>query len=181
MINVITGRQVDNLQNEIIDQAVKSYYQDKRHDVFIIVPNHIKFTTEVRALSKLSVLTNKKQVAVNKLHILSFSRLAWYFLRDEAIKLPQILDDAASVMLLEQIVKDHQGELKLFQNQTQVTSGALRQMYEAILSVRAGNIELDNIDEKKLNEETSYKIHDLRIIYDEFIERLSEKCAKSEK
>lgn len=177
MINVITGRQVDNLQNEIIDQAVKSYYQDKRHDVFIIVPNHIKFTTEVRALSKLSVLTNKKQVAVNKLHILSFSRLAWYFLRDEAIKLPQILDDAASVMLLEQIVKDHQGELKLFQNQTQVTSGALRQMYEAILSVRAGNIELDNIDEKKLNEETSYKIHDLRIIYDEFIERLSEKFA----
>lgn len=177
MINVITGRQVDNLQNEIIDQAVKSYYQDKRHEVFIIVPNHIKFTTEVRALSKLSVLTNKKQVAVNKLHILSFSRLAWYFLRDEAIKLPQILDDAASVMLLEQIVKDHQDELKLFQNQTQVTSGALRQMYEAILSVRAGNIELDNIDEKKLNEETSYKIHDLRIIYDEFIERLSEKFA----
>ena len=50
-------------------------------------------------------------------------------------------------------------------------------MYEAILSVRAGNIELDNIDEKKLNEETSYKIHDLRIIYDEFIERLSEKFA----
>ena len=45
MINVITGRQVDNLQNEIIDQAVKSYYQDKIHDVFIIVPNHIKFTT----------------------------------------------------------------------------------------------------------------------------------------
>lgn len=177
MINVITGRQVDNLQNEIIDQAVKSYYQDKRHDVFIIVPNHIKFTTEVRALSKLSVLTNKKQVAVNKLHILSFSRLAWYFLRDEAIKLPQILDDAASVMLLEQIVKDHQNELKLFRGQTQVTSGALRQMYEAILSVRAGNIELNNIDENNLNEETSYKIHDLRIIYDEFFERLSEKFA----
>ena len=43
MINVITGRQVDNLQNEIIDQAVKSYYQDKRHDVFIIVPNHINY------------------------------------------------------------------------------------------------------------------------------------------
>ena len=33
MINVITGRQVDNLQNEIIDQAVKSYYQDKRHEI----------------------------------------------------------------------------------------------------------------------------------------------------
>ena len=132
MINVITGRQVDNLQNDIIDQAVKSYYQDKTHDVFIIVPNHIKFTTEVRALSKLSVLTNKKQVAVNKLHILSFSRLAWYFLKDEAIKLPQILDDAASVMLLEQIVKDHQNELKLFQNKNQITSGALKQMYEAI-------------------------------------------------
>ena len=30
MINVITGRQVDNLQNEIIDQAVKSYYQASR-------------------------------------------------------------------------------------------------------------------------------------------------------
>ncbi len=50
-------------------------------------------------------------------------------------------------------------------------------MYEAILSVRAGNIELDNIDNEKLNEETRYKIHDLQIVYDEFIERLSEKFA----
>lgn len=111
------------------------------------------------------------------MHILSFSRLAWYFLKDEAIRLPQILDDAASVMLLEQIVTDYQDELKLFQNKTQITSGALKQMYEAILSVRAGNIELDNIDNEKLNEETRYKIHDLQIIYDEFIERLSEKFA----
>lgn len=175
MINLITGRQSDDLQNMIINQAVKTYNNNKEKTTFIIVPNHIKFTTEVKTLNKLTA-SNDKQIATHNLQILSFSRLAWYFLRNEKIVLPQLLDDAASTMLLKQIVQKKKNELLLFKD-SEVTDGALKQIYEAILSIRQGNVELNTIDKAKLDEETNKKIHDLEIIYKDFVNALAGKFA----
>ena len=176
MINIITGRQTDPLQNQILDLAVKKYYQDPSKKIFIIVPNHIKFTTEVRALSKLANLSNQNQVAVKNLQILSFSRLAWYFLKDAQIALPEILDDAASIMLLEQIVRQNQDKLKLFTDE-QINQGSLKQLYQAILTLKQGSLDLDDIDVEDSDEETKLKIHDLKIVYEVFVERLANKFA----
>ena len=176
MINIITGRQTDPLQNTILDQAIAAYHKDPNHRVFIIVPNHIKFSVEVRTLNKLSNLTNQSQITVKNLQILSFSRLAWYFLRDNQKPMPEILDDATSIMILEQIVQEKREELLLFKD-TEITPGALRQLYDAILMVRQGNLKLSDINDDSLNEETKYKLHDLQIVFDEYIERLSDKFA----
>lgn len=175
MINLITGRQSDDLQNVIINQAVKTYHDNKEKTTFIIVPNHIKFTTEVKTLNKLTTSDNG-QIATHNLQILSFSRLAWYFLRNEQIILPQLLDDAASTMLLKQIVQKKKDNLLLFKD-SEITNGALKQVYEAILSVRQGNIDLDAIDEADLDEETTRKIHDLKLVYKDFIDALAGKFA----
>ena len=176
MINIITGRQTDPLQNQILDLAIKDYLKDPDHPIFIIVPNHIKFSVEVRTLNKLSNLTNQNQVSVKNLQILSFSRLAWYFLRNENKVIPEILDDATSIMLLEEIVREKKDDLLLFRD-TEITQGALKQIYDAILMMRQGNLDLNEIDEHALNEETKYKIHDLRLIFDEFVDRLADKFA----
>ncbi|WP_276804281.1 PD-(D/E)XK nuclease family protein [Lactobacillus hominis] len=176
MINIITGRQTDPLQNEILDLAVKRYRQDPSKRVFIIVPNHIKFTTEVKALSKLANLTQQNQTAVKNLQILSFSRLAWYFLKDAPVALPEVLDDASSIMLLEKIVRQKQDKLKLFTGE-QINSGTLKQLYQAILLVRQGSLDLDDVVLQDSDEETKFKIHDLKIIYELFIERLANKFA----
>ena len=176
MINIITGRQTDHLQNIILDQAIEAYHKDSNHPVFVIVPNHIKFSVEVRTLNKLSNLTNQNQVTVKNLQILSFSRLAWYFLRDSQQVIPEILDDATSIMLLEQIVQEKKRDLLLFKD-NEITTGALKQLYDAILMIRQGNLEIDELDYDNLNEETKYKVHDLKMISEEYFDRLANKFA----
>lgn len=176
MIKIITGRQTDQLQDQILNLAVNNYIENPQQETFIIVPNHIKFTTEVKTLNKLANLTGQEQVAVKNLQILSFSRLAWYFLRNEQIALPQILDDAASLMLLKQIVTKKQDQLLLFKDET-INQGALKQLYEAVLLVRQGNLDLASFDDDQLDEETRIKIHDLNIVYDDFLTSLSNNFA----
>lgn len=174
MIKFITGRQTDPLQDKILEQAVKNYKENPESETFIIIPNHIKFTTEVRAINKLAVSNNQTEASVKNLQVLSFSRLAWFFLKNEEQGLPTQLDDAASAMLLEKIIDHHRDELELFKN-VNVNTGLVKQVYQTILQIHDGNLDLDEIDEENLNSETKSKIHDLRIIYEAFLEEIAGK------
>ena len=174
MIKILVGRQTDFLQEEILQQAVENYQHFPEHETFIIVPNHIKFTTEVRAINKLAVSQNQVEQSVEKLRVLSFSRLAWFFLKNEEKGLPVQLDDAAAAMLLAKIIEQNRDHLHLFQK-ANINPGLIKQLYDTILQVRSGNLDLDDIDENQLNLETKEKISDLKIIYHAFIEGISEK------
>ena len=172
MIKIITGRQTDPLQEKILEEAVRNYQQHPEHKTFIIVPNHIKFTTEVRAINKLAISKNQSETAVKNLHVLSFSRLAWFFLKDVEQGLPTQLDDAASAMLLTHIVEQEKDKLTIFENSN---TGLINQLYSTILQIYDGNVNLEDIDEESLDQETKSKVHDLRIIYDAFIKETAGK------
>ncbi|WP_251717364.1 PD-(D/E)XK nuclease family protein [Lactobacillus agrestimuris] len=174
MIKIITGRQTDPLQEKILEQAVENYKQNPEYETFIIVPNHIKFTTEIKAINKLANSQGKTETSVKNLQILSFSRLAWYFLKESSDKLETQLDDAAAAMLLSKIIEKRRAELKLFQN-TNINSGLVSQLYDSILQVYNGNIELDEIKTDDLDNETKNKLHDLKIIYSDFREEIAGK------
>ncbi len=180
MINILTGRQADPLQEELLDQAAKTYLAGQ--EVFILVPNHIKFNTEVRAIAKVAELQGRSETSVKNLHVLSFSRLAWFFFKKADISLPQSLDDAAASMILEQIINKRKKELNLFKN-TQPNSGMIQQVYQTILQVHTGQLDLDELLENaanpaveaSLDTETSSKLHDLKIIYQDFLDLIQEK------
>ncbi|MCI7161353.1 MAG: PD-(D/E)XK nuclease family protein [Lactobacillus amylovorus] len=172
MIKILTGRQTDPLQEKILEEAVRNYQQHPEHKTFIIVPNHIKFTTEVRAINKLAISKNQSETAVKNLHVLSFSRLAWFFLKDAEQGLPTQLDDAASAMLLTHIVEQEKDKLTIFENSN---TGLINQLYSTILQIYDGNVNLEDIDEDSLDQETKSKVHDLRIIYDAFIKEIAGK------
>lgn len=174
MIKFITGRQTDPLQEKILEEAVNNYKKNPESETFIIIPNHIKFTTEVRAINKLAVSNNQTEASVKNLQVLSFSRLAWFFLKNEEEGLPTQLDDAASAMLLEKIIEHHRDELELFKN-VNVNTGLVKQVYQTILQIHDGNLDLDEIDTENLDLETKSKIHDLRIIYKAFLEEIAGK------
>ena len=112
MIKILTGRQTDPLQEKILEEAVENYKNNPEYETFIIVPNHIKFTTEIKAINKLAKSKGQSETSVKNLQVLSFSRLAWYFLKEEEQGLPTRLDDAASAMLLGKIIKEKQREKK---------------------------------------------------------------------
>lgn len=174
MIKILTGRQTDPLQEKILAEAVENYQQSPEEETFIIVPNHIKFTTEVRAINKLATSKRQAETAVKNLHVLSFSRLAWFFLKDAEQGLPTQLDDAASAMLLAHIIENKKDELTIFEK-VNVNSGLVNQLYHTILQVYDGNLDLDEITEDNLDQETKNKLHDLRIIYDAFIKEIAGK------
>lgn len=48
-------------------------------------------------------------------------------------------------------------------------------MYSTILQIYDGNVNLEDIDEDSLDQETKSKVHDLRIIYDAFIKEIAGK------
>ncbi|EFO71315.1 putative ATP-dependent helicase/deoxyribonuclease subunit B [Lactobacillus iners LactinV 01V1-a] len=171
MINIITSTQAYDLQNEILNMAVKTYLNNKTKKTFVIVPNHVKFTTEIATLKKIANINKQDSVSVTNLQVLSFSRLAWYFLRNQKIALPEIIDDATSLMILEKIVKNKKDELLLFNN---FNNGSLKQIYESIILIHQGNVDLNSISHETVTEETSRKLHDLKIIYDEFIQMLGD-------
>ena len=171
MINIITSTQAYDLQNEILNMAVKTYLNNKTKKTFVIVPNHVKFTTEIATLKKIANINKQDSVSVTNLQVLSFSRLAWYFLRNQKIALPEIIDDATSLMILEKIVKNKKDELLLFNN---FNNGSLKQIYESIILIHQGNVDLNSISHEAVTEETSRKLHDLQIIYDEFIQMLGD-------
>lgn len=174
MIKILTGRQTDPLQEKILEEAVINYEQDPKSKTFIIVPNHIKFTTEIKAINKLATHQKKTETAVKNLQVLSFSRLAWYFLKDAEEGLPTQLDDAASAMLLAKIIKRNQEQLLLFKN-SGINSGMVKQLYDTILQIHEGNINLDDIEQTNLNTETKNKLHDLKIIYEDFLKEIAGK------
>ena len=61
MIKILTGRQTDPLQEKILASAIENYQKHPENKTFIIVPNHIKFTTEVRAINKLASKKKKRR------------------------------------------------------------------------------------------------------------------------
>ena len=76
---------VDALAQQVTDQPTdQSYY---------LVPNHIKFETEVDVLAalKAQVAPDQPLFAQTQVQVFSFTRLAWFFMKNEPVyQLPRI-------------------------------------------------------------------------------------------
>lgn len=174
MIKIIVGRQTDFLQEKILQEAVDNYQNFPEHQTFVIVPNHIKFTTEVRAINKLAVNQGNTEQSVKNLQVLSFSRLAWFFLKNADKGMLTQLDNAAAAMILTKIIEEKRSDLHLFKN-VSASPGLVNQLYDTILQIREGNLDLDDVDEDDLDLETKNKLADLKIIYAAFISAITDK------
>lgn len=156
MIKILLGRQTDPIQDKVLTEAVQNYQNYPEHETFVIVPNHIKFTTEVRAINKLAISQGHSEQSVKNLQVLSFSRLAWFFLKDAEKGLPTELDEAAASMLLAKIIAQKKEQLHLFQT-TDLNPGLIKQLYDTILQIREGNLDLNEITTESLTLETKNK------------------------
>lgn len=174
MIKILLGRQTDPMQDKVLTEAVQNYQNYPEHETFVIVPNHIKFTTEVRAINMLAISQGHSEQSVKNLQVLSFSRLAWFFLKDAEKGLPTELDEAAASMLLAKIIAQKKEQLHLFQT-TDLNPGLIKQLYDTILQIREGNLDLNEITTESLTLETKNKIADLKIIYADFIAAIAGK------
>lgn len=80
--------------------------EKETHQVFYIVPDHIKFTAEmemIRNVGELLSNSTNRSYASTRLQVYSFKRLLWYLLRNEAITEKISISKVGITMLLKSI------------------------------------------------------------------------------
>lgn len=173
MINFLTSQQTAPLDEVVIQKTVEHYLKNRQAQTFLIVPNHLKFTTEVQTLRALARRLSGAS-AVKNLHIFSFSRLAWFFLRDAGLPELPVLDDSAAQMLLRQIFTKKRADLVLFKDK-EITAGLLAQVYDALLTLKDSDVDLAGLSKNAADEESRAKFHDLKIVCAEFAQQTAGK------
>ncbi len=113
-------------------------------------------------------------IATNNVQTFSFSRLAWYFLRDSGEYNLESLTQTKAAMLLKEIVQTHKKDLKIFSGMID-KPGFLDQMISQFNEFMNGQVQPEDI-ELVLNDNGqdvfADKIQELNLIYTAYLEQI---------
>lgn len=99
-----------------LDQFIHKRLTQYPDDQFlVIVPNHIKFSREVQLLQHLR--GNQTYIASSHVQVLSFSRLTWFFLRDQPSYQLQRLSTTGKLLVISRLLQRHQQDCPLLSSQ----------------------------------------------------------------
>lgn len=153
---------------EAITHLAKEWIK-KEKTVYFIVPNNMKYESEV---SLLQALSDESEPAAVKVQVFSFSRLAWYLLQSvQEIPNPE-LSDSGIQMVLRQILRQNENQLRLFRGEMRKI-GFIEKLSRLILEFQSSNVSIDDLNKKYENKELNDKIHDFCLVYQKFIEQTS--------
>lgn len=134
-------------KSKMIAERFSNWLKEKKtHQVFYIVPDHIKFTAEmemIRNVGELLSNSTNRSYASTRLQVYSFKRLLWYLLRNEAITEKLSISKVGITMLLKSILEEHSDELLLFKNEAR-HKGFLEQLSKVMNEFQSGGIEIEN-------------------------------------
>ncbi|AYF92091.1 PD-(D/E)XK nuclease family protein [Apilactobacillus bombintestini] len=170
-LQFILGTASYDHEQVIMDDLHQQIAQRPDDQFFYLVPNHIKFESEVQALKKLNV-NNEKIYAESKFQTFSITRLVWYYMKNHPTYQLTRLSESGINMLIYQIILDHQDELTVFRGEGG-QPGFIQKLSQQIAEMQAGQITADdlaNILDKQdnLNAGLKDKMHDFIIIYRAF-------------
>ncbi|USS84607.1 PD-(D/E)XK nuclease family protein [Fructilactobacillus myrtifloralis] len=148
-------------------QAAEQHPDDQ---YFQIVPNNVKFEAELGTLKRLN-MHQRATYAQNQIQTFSFSRLIWYFLRDQPpYQVPQ-LSPVAINMIIFQIIAKHEADLTIYRGEGK-QAGFIQQVAEQLMELQQGNLSPDDLHQLQTNTtgELRNKLHDLELIYRAFLQ-----------
>ena len=145
--------------------------------IYYLVPNHIKFEQEVKALTYLQkrLTPDEALFSQSNFQVLSFTRLAWYFMQDTKAYQQPRLTAAGSSMILYHILHENKEQLTVYRGQESqmgFIEKLTRQLQELAqnallpddLVQMAANLDTANSSQALLKE----KLHDLALVYREY-------------
>ncbi|PWG00561.1 PD-(D/E)XK nuclease family protein [Levilactobacillus bambusae] len=161
----------------LVDELATELTEHPNDQFYYLVPNHIKFESEVAILSQLKhqLAPDQALFAQTQVQVFSMSRLAWYFMKNEPVYQVPRLSTAGTNMLLYQIIKAHQAELTVFRGEVE-RPGFLTQLTQQLGQLKVGRITAaDLVDVVNGMDDDNPaalqgKLHDLLIIYQAFEE-----------
>lgn len=177
-LKLIYGCQQDDLE-AALDRHLTQDYQSQPNDSFIcLVPNHVKFDREVQTLRALGEAIPQQAdngiVASSRIQTLSFSRLLWYFLRDDPLYRRPQLSSSAQAMLLSELLNRYQTKLPIFFGERR-RIGFLNQLARQLTEFAQNEFDQDdlqtlttNLQAEHVPESTTAKLQELQFIYDHY-------------
>ena len=187
-LGFVLGTAAMDHQQVLVDQLADQIKKAAADETFYyLVPNHIKFETEINVLAGLrnrQGLSGSDRFASSRVQVLSFSRLAWYLLRDTPAFQKQHLSKIGMAMLTSQVVQEQASDLRLYASEVK-QPGFIQKMTAQLEELKNANITAadltDIISRVKLandpaaNQAWLAKMHDVEIIYHAYEERLRDR------
>ncbi|MHC6120188.1 PD-(D/E)XK nuclease family protein [Companilactobacillus sp. FL22-3] len=173
-LNFVLGKNQFDHHQKLMELFQQDFQTDPEGQFFFLVPNHIKFESEVNILKSFDK-GDDKVIATNNVQTFSFSRLAWYFLRDSSDYNRETLTQTKSAMLLKEIVQSNQKNLKVFKHMVD-KPGFIDQMITQFDEFINGQVQPDDIGEILAQNQTDVfadKIGELNLIYTEYLKKIA--------
>ena len=182
-IQFITGTAASQHVEALVKSADDWLQQSDSHEVFYLVPNHVKFETEIHVLKELSRLPRYQEwdnMVSMRLQIFSFSRLAWYFLQNTESYQKQSLSSSGKYMILKQVLLEIAEELTLFQYEVN-KPGFIEQLVDLFDELQEGFItaedllvSIEEVNSLQQHQDDIQKISDLQKIFSAYSKRMEE-------
>ncbi len=172
-LNFVLGKNQFDHHKKMMELFQHDYTNDPDGQFFFLVPNHIKFESEVNIL-KYFEKDDDSLIATNNVQTFSFSRLAWYFLRDSSDYNIETLTQTKAAMLLKNIVQEHKSDLKIFAGMID-KPGFIDQMISQFDEFMNGQVQPDDIEmvlDKSDQGVFADKIKELNLIYGAYLDKI---------
>ncbi|MDO1605441.1 PD-(D/E)XK nuclease family protein [Lactobacillus sp. YT155] len=171
-LNFILGKSQKDHEKQIVDQFLTDYQENPDDQYFFIVPNHIKFESEIKIIKQFrdKFKKGKDYVATSNLQIFSLSRLAWYFLRNINALIRPSLTTTKKSMIVKNILLQHIDELSIFKGEVR-TNGFINELTSQFDEFIEGNIQPEDLENFINNSESNFekqKFTELKLIYADY-------------
>lgn len=140
----ILGDAQSDRQAFLLNELVAQYQKQPQMTFLYLVPDHIKFESETAVLRALQHATGQTIVGSMRLQVLSFSRLAWFFLRDSGQYALPRLSRAGLMLLTRRLLLTHETALTLYRGETR-QKGFIEALTDLFLELRQANIDSNDL------------------------------------
>ncbi|EKU94071.1 ATP-dependent helicase/deoxyribonuclease subunit B [Alloiococcus otitis] len=180
------GRNRLNQDQVRAQQLFDLVQQEDLDQVYYLIPDHLKFESEVNILDFFKEKSQAKAAGMIKVQVYSFTRLAWALLSDSAMVNRTRLSQTGLAVMVKKIMlelKQDKVDLLVYQGQ-EAYPGFISKLTDLLLEFRSGLIEAEDLTQIKdqLDQEgqSFRKLADLEKIYPKFLEELSQKYLDQE-
>ncbi|CAH1850752.1 PD-(D/E)XK nuclease family protein [Convivina praedatoris] len=181
-VTILMGSGQHDFRQAMLQNVQEKLMRNPNLSVYYLVPNHIKFASEVDVLERFARLNRmpKDQVyAQSRLQVYSLTRLAWHLLQQSSKIQPNIMQEAGLYMVVANILKQKASKLPVFARM-QAKRGFIEALVAQLVELRSSQVQakelltvLDNLDQANpdltgLKVNFSQKLRDLALVADEF-------------
>lgn len=172
-LQLIIGKASCDHRQVLLKDLYETLEKQPSDQFYYIVPNHIKFESEVATLENLARQTGAvDQYAQSQVQVFSFPRLAWYFMKNTPYyQIPRI-SSAGLNMIVYQSIVDHADDLVLFKGEA-TRPGFISKLANQLSELKIGRVTDEDLQQVAgqvtgQSADLDAKLHDLTIVYQAF-------------